>query len=132
MRIYLSQPFAGSSNFSSILSKFNQYLKNLGEFPEDPLEFDITGFSDKEIIDLDLVKVESCDLIICDLSTPNLGGGVWGELYHAYRNKIPIIVICPDNAWSSPWIRYHSSYHFKSGDPLTVEELYETCLQLLK
>ena len=130
MRVYLSQPFAGYDVFSVALSQLGELLELNGDQPIDPLKFDVSLFSDAGIVDFDLSQVESCDVIVCDLTTPNYGGGVWGEFYHVYHKKIPIVVICPDNAWSSPWIRHHSAYRFNSNLPVEVKELYEVCKSL--
>jgi hypothetical protein len=130
MRIYLSQPFAGYTNFSGLLSQFKRFIENQGGWEtSDPLDFDITGLTDGQVVQLDVDHVSNCDLILVDLSTPNLGGGVWGELYHAYKLGIPIVVICPDNAWDSPWIRFHSTHRFRTGDTF-VEEIFEVCKKL--
>ena len=131
MRVYLSQPFAGYTNFSGLLSQFKRFIENQPEWETSyHLDFDFTGLADSEIVSLDLDHVSKCDLILVDLSTPNLGGGVWGELYHAYRSGIPIVVICPDSAWDSPWIRHHVTHRFRTGDITLVEEIFEVCKKL--
>jgi nucleoside 2-deoxyribosyltransferase len=135
MRVYLSQPFAGYEDLASptrLLSRLKIFLSSVGEFYEDPLDFEISGLADSEVVALDYQKVSECDVVVCDLTQPNLGGGVWGEIYYAYRLGIPIIVICPDAAWSSPWIRHHSSYRYSSSNPPSTTELFVTCKDLVR
>ncbi len=131
MRVYLSQPFAGYTNFSGLLSQFKRFLADQeGWETSDPLDFEVTGLTDHQIILLDLEHVSKSHILLVDLSTPNLGGGVWGELYHAFDIGLPIVVICPDSAWDSPWIRHHTTYRFRSEDSITVEEVFEVCKKL--
>lgn len=129
MIVYLSQPFAGYDNKSSLLAQFKEILRKEGEQYIDPLNHSIEGLKDCEVVEMDRGFVQNCSIVVCDLTQPNLGGGVWGELYHAYERGIPIFVICPDEAWSSPWIRHHSTLRFKSGE-VTAEELFQACKTL--
>lgn len=130
MRLYLSQPFAGYDVFSSHLSKLKELMISRGDTPIDPLDFEVANLSDTQIVTLDLSQIDLCNGIVCDLTIPNLGGGVWGEFYYAHGRSIPSVVICPEKAWSSPWIRHHASYRFDSEKPIDIEKLYRICKEV--
>lgn len=69
--------------------------------------------SDKEVMDFDLRKVSSSDIIVVNLQGLNDSIGTCIELYEAYKRGIPILAIGDDDTYTNlhPWLKVFITRH---------------------
>ena len=87
---------------SKVLEKYNN-----GSLTEEDVSFIVEG---------DKAAIESCDIVIVYIKRASFGTAM--EILHAFKNKIPVYLIDPDNKWREDvWVRYHTSKTFDDIDP---------------
>lgn len=83
----------------------------------DPMRRDYRGKeaeSVREIIDGDIVDIDSSDILLVNASRPSWGTAM--ELFYAFRygrRLEAVITVCPDDR-PSPWLLGHSTYVVKT------------------
>lgn len=76
----------------------------------DPMRRDYRGKEDEsvnEIVQLDKLDVERCDMILAACPKPSVGTSM--EIFYAWTLGKPVYAVVPDGAPVSPWLRYHST-----------------------
>ena len=115
MKIYLAGPINGCSDVecSDWRAFVTQELWNFTMI--NPMRRDYRGkelSSVNEIVVLDKLDVQNCDVFLANCPKPSVGTSM--ELFYAHLfNKI-VITVVPTNETPSPWLIYHSTKIFTS------------------
>ena len=83
----------------------------------DPMERDYRGIENenyREIVDLDKRDILSSDILVVMYTKPSIGTSM--EIFFAWTNNIPIIIINESNNKLSPWLKYHSTTIVKTRE----------------
>lgn len=123
IKVYLAG-YAGETEYREYVSK--RYGRHLDIF--DPMKevdskilekYNGGTLSEKDvalIVEGDKAAIESCDIVIVYIKRASFGTAM--EILHAFKNKIPVYLIDPDNKWREDvWVRYHTSKTFDDIDP---------------
>ena len=121
--LYLAGPINGCTDEQA--NDWRTYVKDKYEGPTlDPMRRDYRGRQDesvKEIVELDKVDVEMCDVFMANCPHPSYGTAM--EIFYAWQARKPVIVIHPADKPVSPWIRYHSDAVVKTLDDAIAEAI---------
>lgn len=106
--LYLAGAINGCTDAEA--NDWRSYLKKrYGGETLDPMRRDYRGKeaeSVNEIVELDKVDIDDCDVFIANCPKPSWGTAM--EIYYAWAARKPVVVIHPAEAPISPWVRYHS------------------------
>lgn len=98
-----------------IYSKF--YSVNVID-PTEYFNFEVKRHeSEKEVVEFDLHKVRTSNLIVVNFNAPQ-SLGTMAELAVAYEHRIPIIGLNEDNIEIHPWLEHFCSRTFKNKEEL--------------
>ena len=62
----------------------------------------------REIVELDKIDVANADIILVNYDKPSVGTSM--EILFAWQLGKRVIVVCPEAAVISPWLRYHAHH----------------------
>lgn len=62
----------------------------------------------REIVELDKIDVAEADIILVNYDKPSVGTSM--EILYAWQLGKRVIVVCPETAVISPWLRYHAHH----------------------
>jgi nucleoside 2-deoxyribosyltransferase len=110
-KVYLAQSLCGYDDHSHIHESLKRLLRESSFEVYDPLEFEVNIDDPHHLVKTDLSFVDQANLIVADLTFPSLGGGTFGEIYHAHRAGKPIFLIQPPANYG-PWMRVHTTRHY--------------------
>lgn len=60
-----------------------------------------------EIVELDKVDVEECDVVLANCPKPSVGTSM--EVFYAHQLGKVVVSIVPKKVKASPWLIYHST-----------------------
>lgn len=109
MLVYLCGPINGCTDAEC--NDWRSYAKSRLSDTIDPMRRDYRGReaeSVNEIVELDKIDVQECDVVIANCPKPSVGTSM--EVLYAWQLGKTIVVIAPDPV--SPWLRYHSTKVF--------------------
>lgn len=109
MRVYLAGPINGRSDAEC--NDWRAEAKRLLAKHDilDPMARDYRGVEDinvSDIVEGDKADIDSCDAILAHCDTPSVGTSM--EILYAWDRGKPVVVVVPQGARVSPWLRYHS------------------------
>lgn len=110
-RVYLAQSLCGYDDYSHIHQTLKQLLRDSGFEAYDPLEFEVDHNDPHHLVRTDLNFLDQASVVVADLTFPSLGGGTFGEIYHAHRTNKPILLIQPPKNYG-PWMKVHTTRHY--------------------
>jgi nucleoside 2-deoxyribosyltransferase len=108
MKIYLCGPINGCTDAecndwrSGAKSHFSETI--------DPMRRDYRGRESEcvdEIVELDKVDVEECDVVLANCPKPSVGTSM--EVFYAHQLGKVVVSIVPKKVKASPWLIYHST-----------------------
>lgn len=107
MKVYLCGPINGCTDEEC--KDWREEAKN--QFPNaiDPMVRDYRGREDecyKEIVQGDKLDVLRSDIVLVNYDRPSVGTAM--EIFFAYQNRVPVIVVAKEGTKISPWLRYHT------------------------
>lgn len=111
--IYLCGPINGctdeeANGWRDITKRYLAQIPTM--YPIDPMKRDYRGEEDdvyREIVDLDKLDIRNSDALLVYYEKPSVGTSM--EIFYAWTLGKPIIIIHPDAARISPWLKYHST-----------------------
>jgi nucleoside 2-deoxyribosyltransferase len=109
MLVYLCGPINGCTDAEC--NDWRSYAKSRLPDTLDPMRRDYRGReaeSVNEIVELDKIDVQECDVVIANCPKPSVGTSM--EVFYAWELGKKIAVIAPEPV--SPWLRYHSTQVF--------------------
>lgn len=111
MIVYLAGPINGCNDdeANGWRQGFMARLPHL-EF-RDPMVRDYRGREDEcvaEIVQGDIADIDECDTFLAYCWQVSWGTAM--EIFYAYRAGKRVILVVPEGARVSPWLRYHSHY----------------------
>lgn len=112
MKVYLGGPINGCTDeeASGWREAVKPELESAGHSWLDPMSRDYRGVENtayREIVEGDKEDIEQCDVLLMNCPKPSYGTAM-EILYGADREK-RVIVVLPEGAVVSPWIRYHAT-----------------------
>lgn len=106
--IYLCGPINGCTDTEC--KDWREFVKSQWGGPTiDPMRRDYRGKEDesvREIVELDKIDVTNADVILVNYDRPSVGTSM--EVLYAWERGKLIVVVAPEGARISPWLRYHS------------------------
>lgn len=108
MKIYLCGPINGCTDEEC--KNWREEAKKRFEQTIDPMRRDYRGIeaeSVNEIVQLDKLDVDNCDLILANCPKPSAGTSM--EILYAWERNTPVVVVIPEGTPISPWIKYHAT-----------------------
>jgi nucleoside 2-deoxyribosyltransferase len=109
MLVYLCGPINGCTDAEC--NDWRSYAKSRLSDTLDPMRRDYRGReaeSVNEIVELDKIDVQECDVVIANCPKPSVGTSM--EVFYAWELGKKIAAIAPEPV--SPWLRYHSTRVF--------------------
>ena len=113
MKVYLCGPINGCTDAEA--KDWREAAKLRLPDTLDPMRRDYRGKEDENVNEI--VEGDIQDIIDSDVLLVNAPAASWGtamEIHEAFRLKKVVIVVIPDGARISPWLRYHSTKIFHS------------------
>lgn len=112
MRVYLGGPINGCTDEEAHgwRDAVKPILEGAGHTWLDPMSRDYRGVEDvafREIVEGDKRDIAECDVLLMNCPRPSYGTAM-EILYGADRGK-EVVVVFPEGAIISPWIRYHAT-----------------------
>ena len=108
MKIYLCGPINGCTDEECI--NWRDAAKTIFSDTVDPMRRDYRGREDQcvsEIVEGDKLDIDKCDALLVNYDKPSVGTSM--EVFYAWQQKKPVIIVASKDARISPWLRYHSS-----------------------
>lgn len=110
--IYLAGPINGATDAEAHYWRDQLIRENPGFDFLDPMVRDYRGREDEaveEIVNNDKADILSSDFVIAYCPKPSVGTSM--EVYYAWEKLGPdrVLVVVPEGAPVSPWLRYHSA-----------------------
>lgn len=115
MRVYLAGPIFGRTDREAIDWRQRVQTARPGHVYLDPMVRDYRGREDesvREIVEGDKADIDSCDLVIANVTIPS--AGTLMEVLYAWERGKPVVAIVSGRV--SPWIRYHTVEQVTSLD----------------
>lgn len=109
-KIYLAGPINGCTDAEC--KDWRERAKQVlgAERCLDPMARDYRGREDgcfDEIVQADKRDILRCHALLVNYTKPTVGTAM--EMMFAYEHEIPSLVVVPEDAKLSPWVRYHST-----------------------
>lgn len=108
MKTYLCGPINGCTD--SECNDWRSECKKHFPLSIDPMRRDYRGIemeSVNEIVQLDKIDVEVCDVVIANCPKPSVGTSM--EVFYAWTLNRPVVAIVPEGQIPSPWLKYHAT-----------------------
>jgi nucleoside 2-deoxyribosyltransferase len=108
MKVYLCGPINGCTD-----EECNDWRTAAkGYFPSavDPMVRDYRGREAEcvnEIVELDKQDIDTCRVVLVNYDKPSVGTAM--EVFYAWQQETPVVVMCKSGTSISPWLRYHSN-----------------------
>ena len=115
MKIYLCGPINGCTDEEC--NDWRQMVSRVFSEKIDPMRRDYRGKeleSVNEIVQLDKIDVDKCDIVLANCPKPSVGTSM--EILYAWERNKPVLVVVPKDGPISPWLRYHSTKILHSFD----------------
>lgn len=115
MKVYLCGPINGCTDEEA--SNWREAAKLRLPNTLDPMKRDYRGKEAqdyREIVQLDKLDIQKSDVLLVNYDKPSVGTSM--EIFYAWQNDKPVIVVCRKDAVISPWLRYHATKIVHSFD----------------
>lgn len=106
--VYLAGPINGCSDAEAHEWRAAA-SRILGGRVLDPMARDYRGSEDtnvRDIVEGDKADIDACAAVLAYCPRPSVGTSM--EVLYAYERGIPVVVVVPEGASVSPWLRYHA------------------------
>jgi len=113
--VYLCGPINGCADNECI--DWREVVKHRLHDTIDPMRRDYRGREAEyysEIVELDKADIAASGVVLVNYDKPSVGTSM--EILWAWLHKIPVVVVCCEDASISPWLRYHASKIVHSFD----------------
>lgn len=108
-RVYLAGPIDGNKTSDETHLWREQATEWLDLTAVDPTVRIIPGgtpYPREKIVDPDLKDIDSCDVLLANCWKPSFGTPM--EILYAWEREKVIVIVVPDLATTSPWLKAHS------------------------
>lgn len=109
MKVYLAGPIQGCTDEQC--KAWREHVKTLLPDTLDPMSRDYRGIeleSFVEIVEGDKADIDESDVVLVNFPSPSAGTCM--EMIYAWERHKKVVVVIPQGAKLSPWVKYHSHF----------------------